>query len=337
MNPDFSILSFEGNPLNNPDFALVKQAIYNLDQMEWKKNEDIPAYYLKHYWIVFQGKQPVARACLYVNPELKWEQKHVPCIGNFECIRNMETAKKLLAAIEQYAYSMGFPGIVGPMNGSTFNQYRFPTSGIDSPFFSEDYYPDYYYYFWEDCGYKNISNYLSCQAKLNFDVSDQSFLTTLKNPAGNINFRPVSLENFEKELKEIHALVTKSFVTNKFYTPITQENFLNQYLPFKKHINPDFFWLAEQSGSTLAIIYCLPDYYSKKRLIIKTILVDPAFRRLGIMQQLGKIIYKMADEHQYTSVIHAYMQEQNGSVSLSEKFGGKSIRSYALYGKHLSP
>lgn len=331
MQPNIIIQTFDKRPLSNPDFLSVLNAIYTLEQLVWKNNEDVADNFLLRYWIMYQNKIPIARACLYENPKLNWDEKAVPCIGNFECIEDIELAQILLSTIEQYACSKGFSGIIGPMNGSTFGQYRFPVTTIDEPFFSEEFYPEYYAVYWKLCGYKTIGAYYSSKAILKKELIEYSIFFSQES---SVNFRMINLNDFEIELRRIHELICACFVHNKFYTPVALQIFLDQYLSFKEYIDPNFFWLAEKANKTIAIIFCFSDKNNLSNLVIKTILVHPAFRSKGIMQQLGKIIYSKAFDAGFSTITHAYMHQHNGSVSLSKKFGGTVFRTYELYGKH---
>jgi hypothetical protein len=100
--------------------------------------------YLRSCIVVVNDGLPVGRLAVYENPNLTSNDQQVACIGNYECENNPETAKLLFRKAFEEISSLGVKTIIGPMSGSTWDNYRFSNHNNEPNFLLEPYHHVYY-------------------------------------------------------------------------------------------------------------------------------------------------------------------------------------------------
>jgi hypothetical protein len=287
---------------------------------------------------VEEGDKLVARASLYQNPHLNYQNQSTCCIGNFEAEDYPEATQMLIDQISEDAKKLGAKFLLGPMNGSTWGTYRFAES-TNSPFFLEPHHLNYYQKHFLNAGFKPIRNYNS---KLVEEIPTDSLepaneLIKLQKSL-KVEVRPINMNDFAGDLKKLHQLVHQAFAHNFLFTPLEKEEFVNKYMITANFLNQEYTRIAEdEDGNFLAFFFCMDDLLNpnEKRLIIKTIARHPDPKWRGLGQLMGSLLYRKAKNDGYKSIIHALMDEDANSSSISTKFAGKPINRYFLYAKKL--
>lgn len=278
-----------------------------------------------------------ARAVLYNNPYFKHNGKKTACIGNYECFNDLSFSSHLLNAIVEDAKNLGFEYLIGPMNGSTWDDYRFSLNHDSPTFFLEPYHHLYYNDQFSNFGFGPVAQYVSGISDCtNYKETEPSaFESFYKN---GLHVRPVNLDSYDCELKKLYDFSLIAFKNNFLYTPISFEYFKEKYAAAKKIIQPDFFQIAEDAeGNIVGFMFCVDDLYNKKEksLIIKTLARMPDEKWKGLTKITGDIVYKTARDKGYKTIVHAFMHQHNASTSVSRNFKGVVFRKYILYGKEL--
>ncbi len=276
------------------------------------------------------------RASLYFNPLLKYKDESACTIGNYECVQDDEISSSLIHAVLQAAKKSGMKFIVGPMNGSTWEQYRFIGSEKENLFFSEQCHHQYYNDQFLQSGFTVIKDYYSSiDNDPTFD-HEKVLETEAFFKSEGVTFREINMENFNIELENIYQLTKTAFAKNFLYTDIDKSYFVEKYLALKPIIDPSFVILAHDiQGALIGYFLCFPDLYNKneKVLIVKTLARHPDERWKGLGHVIGNMIYKKAASQNYTKMIHAFIPENGSSTNLSKNFSGFPFRKYALYGR----
>lgn len=292
--------------------------------------------FLKYGILLRDGDKSVGRLALYQNPGLQYQTQQTGMIGNYECIQSTAVAHHLLSEAERACKAAGCSFVLGPMNGSTWDQYRMTIHPERPPFFTEQTQPSYYLEQWESFGFQSIGEYCSAMdSKLNSDHIPTTDMSDLQ--ARGIRIRQIHLDQYEQELEQIYTLCREGFAHNYLYSPISREEFLAKYLPMKSMIAPEWVLLAENENQVpVACIFCLPDYTStdQRRLVAKTIVRHPDQRWSGIGSVLAKMITTNAKEAGFESVIHAFLLHDGNGKKISAHFHGDIIQTYRLYGKY---
>lgn len=334
----FEILSLQPGDENFYLFENFPKEIYEKDSPHFYLPEKLNNEYLKECFVLLVNGKVKSRCALYDNPHLFYQNKKAACLGNFESINDQKIAAKLLTHVSSEAKRSGAQFLIGPMNGSTWNDYRFSVHHNQPPFFLEPWHHLYYNDQLNDNGFRIIGKYFSSiETDLSFDSPTISEREKQLKEAG-INFRNISIKEFEQELEKIFRFNAIAFQSNFLYTPINKDTFIKKYQETKSLINPAFVIMAEDDNENLiGYIFCVDDLFNKneKSLIVKTVARDPHKKWSGTGHVLGKMIFERAVQNKYSSIIHSFMYEDGTSTVMSKNFSGNIFKNYVLYGKKI--
>lgn len=321
-------------------FDSIPAIIYPADSLRLKQKDGINKEYVYKTLVALHNNTPSARLVIYNNPHLKYDGAKAVCIGNFESVDNIIVSNALFSkAFEIIKTELNIPLIIGPMNGSTWDNYRFSVHHHFPNFFLEPHHHLYYNNLFEEAGFTTLANYIS-----SVDTSlylDSNRITPLKEKfqAMDVIIRSIDVNNFETELEKVYHLSIEAFKNNFLYTPISLASFMEKYTAIKPLMKPELILMAEDKNKNLiGFMFSVNDLYntSEKSLIVKTIARKNEKKYSGLGALLAYEIIKTAKENKYSSVIHAFMFEEATSLGLSEKFTGKVFKNYKMYRKILN-
>jgi hypothetical protein len=289
-------------------------------------------------YVLLEKGKPKARAVLYQNPELFYKNKKAVAIGNYECVEDVNISKSLLNFIIQDAKNLNAAFLIGPMNGSTWENYRFSLHNNFENFLLEPAHPVYYNQQFLSSGFKPTA-YYSSRKNSSFFCNDREVLRK-ENRLLNfgITIRNIDIKNFERELEKLYPFMCSAFNNNFLFTPISKDIFINKYLQFQTIINPEFVLIAENAnGTVVGFVFCYDDLLNKKEksLVIKTLARDRSEKWSGLGAVMANRVISHAKMKGYESIIHAFMLDDGNSSETSEKFFGTVYKKYVLYGLEL--
>jgi hypothetical protein len=284
----------------------------------------IPLHYLLTCIIVYKEKKPVARLALYNNPYLKYNDREILLAGAFDSINDTGVVQYLFKVADSVALQHQKKFIVGPMNGSTWEDYRLPLAFDHSWFFTETACPAFYPDLWRHAGFEIFHRYYSSSADITIE----------QKPVLPAGIRNLQLSKFEEELSGLHDLCLAAFAQNIFFSPIEKETFIAKYRQVERLIDEELVLIAEnKNGNAEAFVLCLPDILdaSRSTLIFKTLVKHPSGTNKGLITVMLEELVFRASQKGYTKMIHAFMHEENRSNKLSRLFGGEVFREYVLF------
>jgi GNAT superfamily N-acetyltransferase len=281
-----------------------------------------------------------ARCSMWWTDVSPYRQHRVGVIGHYAATNDEAAAAVLTAALEKLRQA-GCTIAIGPMNGTTWRNYRFVTERGEQPtFFLEPTNPEEWPRQFEGAGFSSLATYFSA---LNNDVSrPDPRLEEMKKKIADaeITIRTAS-SDLGAELGEIYVVSKISFRQNFLYTEIPEAEFVAMYEPLLPIVRPELVLIAEKAGRCVGYLFAIPDLAMKSRglkidtFIIKTvsILPEPELRGLGSLlvaraQQIGH-------ELGFRRCIHALMFEDNISLNISRHYASV-MRKYTLYSKDLT-
>ena len=280
---------------------------------------------------------PVGRFGIYKNDALVYNDEPAVCIGAYACIDDDFVASKLLSYALEVCKELGFSNVIGPMNGSTWNRYRFKTTANQNSFFLDVNNPQYYNKQFEAAGFSSIGSYVSnIDENLKFDPAQLEKFKGHYEKKGAV-IRNLNINKLEGELSRLADFCNVAFANNFLFTPIALEQFVKNYLQLGSLMDPKFVWIVENADEEIhAVCFAIKDVTDRagKTMIIKTIGARPGSPFKGIATYLCRNLMKYASELGYDKLVHALMIEDNLSVKASQKYGDIFCE-YTLYGKSL--
>jgi GNAT superfamily N-acetyltransferase len=125
-----------------------------------------------------------------------------------------------------------------------------------------------------------------------------------------------------------------AFQTNQFYSPISENAFVEKYIEAQKLISPDYVRIAEDAeGHPVGFVFTFPDlmYREGKRLIVKTLARHPDNKWRGLGMHLISEVFSKAKSDGFTTAIHAFMAQAGTSAPVSGHLGSSNYAHYKLY------
>lgn len=309
------------------EFTSLMTHVYTREQLKVFPRAPIETKGLVKCIVVMNDGLPAARAALYHNQFISYHIRRSLIIGYFESIDDPSLARVLFDAIKRFAKKNQYDVLIGPMNGTTWNDYRVNLPPIQAPFFSENFHPAYYADLFFANGFGVLHRYVSSVAPLG--IRPESTEIEAYFGEQGLKLRSINLDRFEEELALLFPLCDSAFSKNPFFSPISENDFIRKYVSLKNYLDPEFILLAQNSGGVEGLMFCFPDPYHPKQLIIKTVAKTDRAPR-GLITMMTKSIYQTAVARNYETIIHAYMHESNPSIRLSHLFSGKLYQEHAL-------
>jgi hypothetical protein len=282
--------------------------------------------------------QTIGVLALYRNLELDKNDIRYLMLGNYCCINQFEASEILLNRAEQIAKELACTILLGPMNGSTWDSYRFCLETALPDYFSEQPCMDWFSKHWEEYGFTVREKYITTiDHQMTHDAPEilEREKTVLTQ---GITIRQIAGEGYKQEMPRLFEFCTRTFSANVLYSGITEERFYAKHIGLDAHMHAETTLIAENRDKEIVgLIFCFVDHFSKqeKRLIIKTIARDPAPGYRGLPQVMGNFATRYAARNGFNALLHAFMHERNRSVKLSELFSGEIWKRYALFQKVL--
>lgn len=285
--------------------------------------------------IVWRDDIPLAKAALYMNSDLRYESFSPVAVGAYQAEPDPDAVRLLFSEIENIARQHNKDYLIGPMNGSTWENYRFHDEADLSVFFMEMKHPNYYPQQWCDVGFQPIAGYYSAIAPV-VPIHHEK-IEALRNrlQGDGVIIRNIDMVHYEADLKKLYPFLHESFKQNFLYTPISESSFLAKYRPLASVLKPEWVQVAIHDKEIVGVLLGVEDIFNteNKTLIIKTLARNPerAYKGLGLL--LVDDFYRRALSAGYKQVIFAFMIDEGDATPLSDLYHGHTLKRYTLYGK----
>ncbi|MBC7865130.1 MAG: hypothetical protein IAF38_19305 [Bacteroidia bacterium] len=321
------------------DYFLLIEKIYPQNLWQQKKNTSINTVFFHKGIVLKNEKEVLATAVLYLNPCVCANEAPAICFGNFECVNDREIAGKLFSSVVEEAKQAGKEILIGPMNGSTWDEYKWATNSFENYYLTDLLHPAYYPQFAMENGFTPLADYFSqIDTDLKFDEGKLQRALDFTRSAG-VTFRNMDLNNYENELDKLYNFCTLSFKNNFLYSGIEKEKFKEKYRPLKQLINPDLVFMAiDEKDEFRGLMFAFDNFpdKEKKGIVLKTLARSPEKKYSGLGTILSCMLYERIRKKNYEYIIHAFMHQSNVSKNISDQFSGRPFKNYSLFQKKLN-
>ncbi len=290
--------------------------------------------------LAWEGNRVAARCGLWWKNVAPYPDHTLGVVGHYFA-DSPEAGSAILNAACARLAKEGRTLAVGPMDGNTWQRYRFITErGSEPTFFLEPDNPDDWPGHWTATGFASLATYHSSLAT-DISTRDPRAEETARRLAGQgITLRNLDLANFDSEMAKLHALSLICFANNFLYTPISAADFTAQYAPVRNYLRPELAILAEKGGELVGFLVAAPDLLQAKRgkpidtAIVKTMAVHPDFAGAGLGGYLMDRAHAAAQSLGFRRAIHALFHADNRSGKISRRTANV-IRTYTLFSREL--
>lgn len=292
--------------------------------------------------IAIQHDLVVGRCSCWWTEAPRHDTRDIAVIGHFEAV-NAEAARLLLDTGCDLARHANRLHVIGPMDGNTWRRYRWVTqAGSEAPFMMEPCNPPSYPAWWRASGFATLAQYQSALVTSLERIDPRLSRVRERYAQQGIRIRTLDASAFEQELLRIYAVSTASFAHNFLYTPLSETDFMAQYLPYRSRIVPDLVLLAMHGGRCVGFMFSIPDYYRTANghmldtLIMKSAAILPDRTYAGLGNVMAEMTHHAAASKGYRRVIHALALKDNPVTNITAKYG-EIMREYTLFIRHLAP
>ena len=312
-----------------------------------------------------------ARVAVFAPNSFAIEGKRACFFGYFESTERSddpEGTRAVLSRAEAWARDKGAEWIFGPINFSTYGNYRIRLSAEPDAitFPGEPYNPDYYQDLLEVCGYQLHHNYLT-------QISTTGQLTPARSArkassaaikSGGFTIKPLTHEKWLRSHGRFQALIDRIYERNFAYTPLSKSMFRQMcgrsYIQ-KADPTVSVMCLAPD-GEIVGFFLVYPHYgplvirgagenrvpvdslkfethwpqlkaLGHRVAVAKSVGVDPAYRDKGVMGAMALALIDQG-EGRYERWFGALIRADNPSRRFGDTIETQ-IRTYGLYSKQL--
>lgn len=301
----------------------------------------VAAHGAQEHWLALEAGRVVARCSLWWRGTPLLEGAPLGAIGHFAAAQGAPAELLLEHACGALA-RRGARHAVGPMDGNTWRSYRLVSeAGEEPPFFLEPWTPLEWNRHYIAAGFAPLATYHS---SVNEDLGAPDARVpeaAARLQASGVRLRALDPGRFQAELERIYKLSLASFAQNFLYTPIDQAEFIAQYRPIERALDPRLVLLAEHGGELAGFLFAVPDLLeaargsARRSAILKTMAVLPGRRYAGLGAWLADECHARAAAAGYSRVVHALMHDANSSARTSRR-SARVLRRYTLYARRLA-
>lgn len=236
--------------------------------------------------------------------------------------------------------------IIGPLNGTTWNTYRYVTNrGNHPPFLMEPFNKDYYVELFEKIGFKPLTYYISTIMENMNPVQRENLSKKIEKLKKFDFYKDITVKSAENEdllvvLNKVYDLTIEAFRNNFLYSELDREIFIKMYMSYEDKIVKKLFKMLYLKDELIGYVFGIPDYLELanngkvETIILKTIAISPKYNGKGMGYILIDELVKEAENLGYKNVIYALMHEKNISRNIGLLLGNE-LRRYALFVKEL--
>jgi len=316
----------------------------------------------KYRAIMFVDGRKVLGRLLYTYEPHKQTQKTVCYFSFFDAIDDILVVEALFGYMEQdmlqnqVSYA---EGTFSPYDPDTRRGILIKGFDVDPTLFTSYNYL-YYQDLLEHCGYQKAYDTYSLKA----EVSEESKrrLDTIANFVQrrlDVRVDSIDFKRLENDLEDVHQILEVATTDLNYQDPPSMDRIRKVAKNLKFFINPNLIVIARENQTNRPIGFCLvlPDYNQvlkklKGRLNILKLLIErkkitkargmmqyviPEYQTSGLIGHLFKSVYDHFGELGIIEFEAGTMLEENlKPLSVFDKFGGKIIKTYRIYGKEVS-
>ncbi len=254
---DLPWLIYQKDPNWVPPLKIAVRDLLNVNKNPFFKH----AY--MHPVLVYKDGKCVGRVVGVIDEtHNQYHEEKTAFFGFFEAIEDQKVVNLLMDEVARWAKSKGMNVVRGPMNPSTNHECGLLVEGFDDPpAVMMTYNPPYYIHLLEKWGLskaKDLYAYYLDGRKIKFSDRILSHSERLQKK-GSVTFRPVRMNEFDKEIERILEVYNDAWEKNWGFVPMSSEEFRHMAKDLKAVLDPELCLIAEVRGETAGFALTLPD------------------------------------------------------------------------------
>ena len=244
--------------------------------------------------------------------------------------KDNEVNKKLFYQMEQDAKSLGFKNIVGPINYSTWFDYRLPIDNFDKTFIPDIKGTEQEVTFLKENGYNYVYTYASTLANINKRLE---FIAKRNKLSSDYYDELITSPDAFNYVEEIFTLSSKCFKNAYLYSDVPYDVFNDIYMKWLKKLPfPIDLYMIRETKTKELVAYGICYYDSfNKMYVCKTAAIHPEHQKTNVVMQLVKIVFERTRHHNAKEVLYHFQNEQKNTLSAFWRGNVILKKRYALF------
>ncbi|MBO0779994.1 MAG: GNAT family N-acetyltransferase [Ktedonobacteraceae bacterium] len=284
--------------------------------------------------------------------------------GYFECREEVEAGRALIEAAAEFGRERDCVVLRGPFNMTAMQEMGILQSGFDeAPAVDETYTAPYYPALLEACGLQPAFPVTTFRIDDVSTVDPEILLGGERQHRlladGHLRIRSANTRDYEREFETLRELLNDSFYQNRYFVPITREEFAFQIGPYKRLMDPTINLVAELDGVPCGFVVTVPDFNpllkqmhgsmgprslwtflrgrSHVRDAVLIIMgVQQQLQNRGIMRVLHAELIRALCRGGYRSLTITWVADENlGSLATLKALGARPLHTLSLYERTL--
>jgi hypothetical protein len=282
-------------------------------------------------FILIDNGKPVAHISAIVDSRLP---KEVGLVGYFECVDSTVYAKEIFNATCEFLKKNEKSVIHGPVDFTTWQNFRISYPSSTPPFFTEPYTLSYYKDLFEDFGFTvaqcNITKVRDV-ARGGLIPHEDSFIAARKT---GFSFTVATKDMVVDLLPEIYKITLESFRDTWSFIPVSYEEFEYQHDGVDTHVDSGVVVVVHALDGKLAgFCFSVADIFckDKKKLVVKTLGISPEFQGGNTGKATLYFTEATAKQAGFEMLYYSTMRTDNKKIQSMTGNTHDIYRKYAAY------
>lgn len=219
----------------------------------------------KILFLAYNGSRIVGRIAAVINAaHNEYWKENAGFFGFFDCADDMQAARALFDAAENFLRAEGAAFIRGPFNPSTNHTCGVLLDNYDTrPFIMMPYNFDYYPRLIESAGLHKVKDLLAFERTKEHRYSDRvKKIMARIDRSSAVKLRPISLKNLDSEIETVRQIYNASWAGNWGFIPINPDEIKAIADELKMILVPETTAIAELDGKAVGFYISIPDMNS---------------------------------------------------------------------------
>lgn len=318
----------------------------------------------KKLFVAEEKGKILGRICGIINRSYnEFHKEKAAFFGFFDCENDINAAKLLFEAVENWARSKNCDLIRGPANPSSNYTWGMLVENFKEPnVVMMPYNPEYYASLVESSGYKKEKDLYAFKWVYDENIAGNflSVVERIKKENSEISIEFADVKNINTVFEDFKAVYNKAWENNWGFVPMSEREIENMALELKPLIKKEYIFFAKHGDLPVAFCLLLPDFnialkalngsFSAFNIIpfiynylfkIKSgrmlaLGVNKEYRGRGIEVLMILKAIEIAKDLGWNWGELSWTLEDNIKINRTiEKFGGKIYKKYRIYRKDL--
>lgn len=248
--------------------------------------------------------------------------------------KDEENNKKIFKSLEERAKELNIDSLVGPINYSTWFDYRLPIDNFDIKFIPDIKGTKEDIETLQTLGYKELYTYASTVSKVNKKLE---FISNKNKLSKEYYDELIVGEKVFDYTKEIFEVSSKCFKEGFLYSDVPFNEFNDIYMKWLKKLPFDidlYMIRKKETKELIAYGICYYDNYNKL-YDCKTAAILKEHQKTNVVMELAKVVFQRTRYHNAEKILFHFQNEQKNTLSAFWRNHVVLKKRYALFIKHI--